>query len=85
MQDDFDWGYVGTNKKKQLSKFEKEFEKIRFKPTKIAEWYGRVVYDIGKTPPYLEEYRDVIKKYCDSACYWDDNKQWEIHKLDFFE
>ncbi|NCC19395.1 MAG: hypothetical protein EOM29_10700 [Bacteroidia bacterium] len=84
MQDDFNWEYVGTSKKKQLAKFEKEFEKIRFKPTKIAQWRGIVIYDIDKTPPYIEEYRDIIKKYCDSAWYWDDSGNFKIVEIDFF-
>ncbi len=71
MQDDFDWRYSGTTKKKQLNKFIKEFVKVRgFKPELIAEWYGHAIFDLDKTNPVFKEYKDVILSNCDSAVFW---------------
>ena len=71
MQDDFNWEYVGTTKRKQLNKFKKAFQKVRgYTPELIAEWYNHAIFDIGKSDPEIDIYGNVILSHCDTAVYW---------------
>ena len=82
MQDELDWSYVDTSKEKELLKFEKEFKKVYFKPDRLGEWYGAVVYDIDKANPEIKEFGDVILKYCDFARYYNDIEPWKMENLE---
>lgn len=83
LQDDFDWGYVGKTKKDVIKAIKKDFkEKAGFYPEIIAGWYGHIVLDCEKFPVYLDEYKDIILKHCDSAIYWHDSEPYKKHKLE---
>jgi hypothetical protein len=82
MYDDFDWDYVGKSKWSIVEEFSKEFEQVRgFKPELLAQWRHHLVFDIDKTPPYIDEYKVIIKKYCDSCTYESDNEDGQQHIL----
>lgn len=81
-QDDFDWKYVGKTKSSTLNELCDEIEKLdRPRPIIMFEWYGYALLDFHKTTPTIDEYRDVILKYCDSAHYISDDREWEIIKI----
>ena len=82
LQDDFDWKYVGTSKKQRLEEFVKEFgEAGGDTPSLEGQWYGHAVFDLEKTPPYLDKYKNIILKYCDTAIYWNDSTPYNKIKL----
>lgn len=76
--DEFDWGYSETSKEEQLKEFERKYGGYI---ERIAEWYGFVVYDVDKQTPYLEERKNIIREYADTAYYIADYN-FEIVELD---
>jgi len=82
LQDDFDWGYVGKTKEDAIRAIKRDFKKIaKFEPTVRAEWYGHIVLNCEKFPIYLDEYKGIILKHCDSAIYWNDSEPYKKQKL----
>lgn len=81
MQDEFNWDYADSGKKERLKKFEDEIEKEWYRPTKIAEWYGKVIYDFNKIPPYIEPYKSIILKNCSHAWFFNDSEEWKLEEL----
>ena len=82
MQDDFNWKYSGTTKRKQLNKFKKAFQKAGgYTPELIAEWYGHAIFDIGKSNPEIDVYGNAILAHCDTAVYWAES----YHSTDVLE
>ena len=82
IQDDFDWNYVGKEKNSVLEEIQKEFETAgRAKPELLGEWYGFMVLDCHKTSVWIDEYKEILLKYCDTAHYWDDNNPYIVNKL----
>lgn len=83
IQDDFDWNYIGKDKKSILKQIQKEFKKIdREPPVLLGEWYGFMVLDCHKTEVWMDEYKVILLRYCDTAHYWDDNNPYEVKKLE---
>ena len=82
LQDDFDWGYVGKTKKDAIKEIKNDFKKAaKFEPRVLGEWYGHLVLDCGKFPIYLDEYKDIILKHCDSAFYWNNADPYKKDRL----
>ena len=84
MQDDFDWEYVGTNKRAELSKFISEFGKVvgtQYTPRLIAQWPMHAVFDFDRTPVNIPEHSSIILKNCDTAIYWNDSEPYKKNKL----
>lgn len=75
--DEFDWGYVNSDKEKKASEFIEEFG-----GDLVGQWYGALVFDIEKRGYLSDERKKIIKKYCDSAYYILDIQLCKIEKLD---
>jgi hypothetical protein len=83
VQDDFNWEYIGKTKSNILNELCDEIEKLeRARPIIMFEWYGYALLDFHKTTPNLKEYGNLILKYCDSAHFIADDREWEIIKID---
>ena len=82
LQDDFDWNYVNKNKKEVLKEIQDEFgEAYRTRPELLGEWYGFMVLDCHKTAVWMDEYKNIILRHCDTAHYCDDINPYEWKKL----
>lgn len=82
LQDDFNWNYVNKTKQDAIKKIKKDFkDKANFEPDILAEWYSHIVLNCEKFPIYLDEYKDIILKNCDSAIYWNDSTSYKKEKL----
>jgi hypothetical protein len=82
--DEFDWGYLNTDKEKKAKEFIEEFgRKDRdYYPELVAQWYGAMVFDIDKLGYCSDERKAIIMKYCDSAYYILDCAMCKIEKLE---
>jgi hypothetical protein len=82
LQDDFNWEYVGTTKRKRMNKFIKEFGNVSgIEPELIAQWYGHAIFDLSKRCPGIDEYKEIILSNCDTAFYWSDYNPYEVIEL----
>lgn len=82
--DEFDWGYVNTNKQKKAEEFIQEFGRSEnnYYPTLVGQWYGAMVFDIDKLGYLGPERKAIINKYCDSCYYILDIGLTAINKLE---
>lgn len=74
--DEFDWGYVDTDKEKKAAEFIAEFG-----GELVGQWYGAMVFDIDKRGYCSEERKAIINKYCDKAYYILDIALYKIEEL----
>ena len=82
LQDDFDWNYIGKDKKKVLKNIQDQFSSLdRARPDLLGEWYGFMVLDCHKTAPWMDEYKAILLANCDTAHYFDDINPYEMKKL----
>ena len=80
--DEFDWGYLNTSKEKHLKEFQKEYLKAgAYQCDLIAQWPHYAVFDVDKQGPFNERSK-VVKEYCDSAWYNQDNSLTVLHKVE---
>lgn len=81
LQDDFDWAYTNRTKEASFNLICEEFAKIDLpKPTKLAEWSGRMVLDLDKTYPG-KNVCNILLNYSDSAMAYTDESPWAIIHL----
>lgn len=82
MLDEFDWQYVGLNKGEVANRLFNEIEALgRPRPSVVAQWYGALVVDFGKTPACMAPYRDKILLRCDAAWVQYDNALTDLRRI----
>lgn len=75
--DEFDWGYVNTDKEKKAKEFIEEFG-----GELVGQWYGAMVFDIDKRGYTTPDRKAIINKYCDACYYILDISMYKIDKLE---
>ena len=81
--DEFDWKYAGTTKLDRLAAFTKEYQEAgAYCCEYVSQGYGTAVFDVDKCSPYNEKYREVIKKFSDSAYFIADIELTKVRSID---
>lgn len=82
LQHDCNWNYVNKDKKAVLKEIQDEFSNAdRPRPELLAEWFGFMVLDCHKTAVWMDEYKEILLKHCDTVHYWDDYDPYNVKKL----
>lgn len=81
--DEFNWNYVNTDRDQRLQEFQQEYKDAGAYCCELEHaWYGGALFDVDKCGPYNPKYREVIRKFSDSAYFIDDLNSTLIRNID---